>query len=409
MKGRAQGRRDAGIGLVGLALRRIEGSPFRSWTVFLCMLVLAASTLFTTLMVRGAERSLRLGMDRLGADVVVVPEGTQDRVETALLSGKPTSAWMRADTLAKVEATPGVAAATAQLFLASLSHASCCSASEMLVVAFDPKTDFTIGPWLEKSLGKELGPGEAIGGSRVSVPADEEGIRLYGSFVSLVGNLEPTGTGLDETLFLTFETARNLARTSSTRADKPLEIPAGSVSAILVKVSSGSDPHEVAVRILRNVPGVTPIVSPDLFGGFRRELGGLLRGVLAVAGIAWVLAIVLVGLVFSMAVDERRREIGVLRALGATRAFVLLSLLCEAGMLALAGGTFGIALATLAVALFRDLIVTSLGMPFLFPSIAELLALFAGGLALALVGVTSAALLPALRISRRDPAAEMRE
>jgi putative ABC transport system permease protein len=402
-------RRDAGIGLVGLALRDIEDGSFRSWTVFFCVLVLTAFTLSTTLIIRGAERSIRLGMDRLGADIVVVPEGTENQVETALLMGKPTSAWMPTDNVAKVAAISGVAAASPQLFLASLANASCCSASEMFVVAYDPKTDFTIGPWLEKSLGKELALGEAIGGSQVSVPAEEESIRLYGYFVSLKGNLQPTGTGLDETLFLTFETARDVARISKTRAEKPLEIPTNSVSAILVKVSPGSDSHEVAMRIVRNVPGVTPIVSPDLFGSFRKDLGGLLRGMLAVLGITWVLAIVLVGLIFSMAANERRREIGVLRALGATRVFVFMSILCEAGMLTLAGGAFGLALATLVVALFRDLIVVSLGIPFLFPSIAELLALFIGGLVLALFSVTLAALLPALRISRQDPATAMRE
>ncbi len=52
---------------------------------------------------------------------------------------------------------------------------------------------------------------------------------------------------------------------------------------------------------------------------------------------------------------------------------------------------------------------TSIGFPFLFPSLLDLLPLALGGLAVVLLGVTIAALIPALRVSRQDPALAMRE
>ena len=119
--------------------------------------------------------------------------------------------------------------------------------------------------------------------------------------------------------------------------------------------------------------------------------------------ITLVLSLVLIGLIFSMAANERRREMGVLRALGATRGFVFQSILAEAVILAVDGGAVGIALACLATFLFRDLLVRSLGIPFLFPSLPSLVTLIGGGLVLALSGVTLAALIPAFRISRQDP------
>ena len=109
------------------------------------------------------------------------------------------------------------------------------------MVAFDPKTDFTIEPWLKQKLGHELRLGEAVGGSYVFTPEGEENIKLYGYFITLKGNLAPTGTGLDQTMFLTFETAQDVARISKTRAERPLEIPADSISAALVKVQPGLD------------------------------------------------------------------------------------------------------------------------------------------------------------------------
>ena len=61
------------------------------------------------------------------------------------------------------------------------------------------------------------------------------------------------------------------------------------------------------------------------------------------------------------------------------------------------------------VSLFRTFIIRSLNLPFLFPSFFPLLVQILGGLALALVSVTLAALIPAYRISHQDPANAMRE
>ena len=394
--------------LLQLAWKNVVGSAFRSWIVFLCVLVVTALLFSTVLVIRGAQDSLRLVQQRLGADVVVVPKGTETQVETALLMGQPVDVWMPRENLDRIAGIPGVAIVTPQLYLASLANAPCCSA-EMFLMAFDPQTDFTITPWLSQNLGHELGLGEAIGGSDVFVPYGEENVRIYGYEIDLSGNLERTGTGLDTALFFTFETAREVAQVSRTKAVRPLEIPSDSISAALARVVPGADPRLVALQIVHDVPGVAAIPSSGLFQTFHRQISGLLRSVLAILGITSVLSLVLVGLVFSMAANERRRETGVMRALGATHGAVLRSLWAEAIILAFGGGTTGILLAALAIYLFRNLIVVSLGLSFLFPSFPSLVALGGGGLVLALAGVTLAVLSPALRTCRQDPAVAMRE
>jgi putative ABC transport system permease protein len=138
-------------------------------------------------------------------------------------------------------------------------------------------------------------------------------------------------------------------------------------------------------------------------------LESLLRTVVIMLAMIWVLSVALIGLVFSMAANERRKELGVLRALGATKRFVLRSLLMEASLLAFLGGATGIGLAVLLVYLFRRLLIVSLGFPFLLPSTGALLALVGVGLLLALFSVNLAALFPAVKISRQDPAIAMRE
>jgi len=331
------------------------------------------------------------------------------KVESALLMGHPTQVWMPLDNLDKVAAVKGVQKASPQLYLQTLTNASCCSVEDMFLIAYDPVTDFTIGPWLEKNIGDGLHLGEAIGGTYVFVPEGEQNIKLYGYFITLKANMEPTGTGLDQSMFLTYETAKDIARISLTMAEEPLEIPENQISAVLVKLDPGEDPFEVSLRIMHDVSGVTPIESPNLFRSHQAQLRALLIGVLAVMGITLTLSVVLIGLVFSMAANERRRELGVLRAMGATRGFVFQSLISEAGMLALAGGLTGVSLTVFTVALFRNFIIYSLEMPFLLPSLPALLPQLAGGLALALVSVLLAAMLPAYRISHMDPANAMRE
>jgi putative ABC transport system permease protein len=392
-----------------LALKNISGNAFRNGVVSLCALLLAAFTLFTTLVMRGAETSLRLTIDRLGADIIVVPEGSEAKIESALLMGIPARFWMHEGNLNKLAAIDGVEVASPQLYLATLTGAECCSVSDMFMIAYDPGSDFTVQPWLKGELVNGLRLGEAVGGSYISATEGEQNIKLYGYLVTLKENLEPTGTGLDQTMFLTFDTAYDIASKSQTQAESVLVIPPNSISAALIKVKPGSDPHDVAIRIMQNVPNVTPIESSNLFQSYRKQMTGLLRSILVILSVTWGLSVVLIGLVFSMAANERRKELGVLRALGATRRFVFQSLLAEATILALFGGATGLAVAGLAIFLFRNLIMVSLDIPFLLPSPGSLLLQIAAGLLLALFSVNLAALFPAYKISRQDPAIAMRE
>jgi len=397
------------MSLIRLALRNIAGNTFRSFVVLLCALLISGMALTTGMILFGADNSLRLAMDRLGADIIVVPEGAADRVESALLMGRPTQSWMPASVVDRVAAAMDVQAVSPQLYLATLSNASCCTVSDMFLIAYDPRTDFVVTPWLEKTIGGVLRLGEVIGGADVFVPAGEEGIKLYGYHVALKAKMEPTGTGLDRSLFLTIETAQEMARVSRIKAEKPLEIPQNSVSAVMVKVRPGCNPRAVALNILVHISGVTPILSPDMFQSQRKELTALRNGVVMALIITLVFSVLLIGLVFSMAANERRRELGVLRALGATRSFVFQVLLSEAGLLAMYGGVAGAALTILAVVLFRKLIIATLGIPFLVPALPMLAALILGGLACSLLTVMLAAMLPAYRISHEDPSIAMRE
>ncbi len=392
-----------------LALRNIQGNAFRSWVVLICALLVAGFSLATVLIIRGAEDSLRLAMNRLGADVVVVPQGAEVKVENALLMGTPASFWMPAAHIKAISSISGVSVASPQVYLSTLHDVACCAVDDMFLLAYDPATDFTVEPWLESRLGSGLSVGECIGGRDVFVPPGETYIKLYGYDLTLKGNMEPTGTNLDMSMFLTVDTAREMARTSLTLAAEPLEVPVDQVSAVMVKVAPGNDPVRVGQDIARIIPGVTPLVGLGLFDAFRKQISVLQRGMVALLGVTTGLSLLLLGLVFSMVSNERRREIGVLCALGASRSYIFRTLITEAATLAILGGLVGVSLAALVTFLFGNLLVKSLGVPFIYPEPVSLLVLIGAGLGLALACVTVAALLPAFRISRLEAAIAMRE
>ena len=80
-------------------------------------------------------------------------------------------------------------------------------------------------------------------------------IKLYGYNLTLKGNLEPTGTGIDQTMFMTLETAQDMAQSSLTTAVEPLKVDPDQISTIMVKVKPGADAHEVALQISAEYPG----------------------------------------------------------------------------------------------------------------------------------------------------------
>jgi len=397
------------MNILRLALKNIADNAFRSWIVAICAALVACCVIGATLIVQGSENSLQKVFERLGADILVIPEGNQSDVEHALLMGVPVTVWMPRSVISEIAALPGVSAVSPQLFLSTMRGASCCSVSDMFMIAYDPETDFTVHPWLEQKLERELSLGEAIGGIYVTVSEGRDNILIYGYEIELVGNLEPTGSGLDQSMFFTYETALEIARLSPMQAERELVISPHSVSAALVRIEANADPLRVVLQIENAVPGVVAIENTQLFRTQRERILGLTSSATVLSIITWIMCIILIGLVTSLAITQRKREIGVLRALGASRARVLLSLLSEGMILSLLGGAAGISLTTFTIYLFRDLIIHQMDMPFLFPTPLALFLLSIGILAFTLISIILATLFPILHISHLEPGTTIKE
>ncbi|MDA8104182.1 MAG: FtsX-like permease family protein [Nitrospiraceae bacterium] len=390
------------IKIYNLAVRNLRRKYIRTVVLLLIVAVVTGTLLSATIFISGMKNALRIGTYRLGADVLVVPAQNEAQAKAALLAGEPTSFYMDRSVFEKVAKVDGVKKASPQLFLKPSSF-TCCYNVDVFLVAFDPKTDFTISPWLEKNLKKPLTDNEVITGREVPVLVGDT-IPFFGTPFTVAGTMEPTGMKFfDQSVFMTMDSAYDMAANSKTKSLQPITLDRDKISAVLVQVREGMTPERVAIRIEHDIDGVKAIASDEVISTVRRQLAGLLKGILAISAVLWGLALLMMGFAFYMIVNERQRELGLLRAMGAKKGHVFALIISEAVMISIAGGVIGMAIGAALLLSFKNLILHSLKLPYLLPSTGVLIELIAGAVLFSIITGLLSSLLPAVSASRMEP------
>jgi putative ABC transport system permease protein len=390
------------VRIFNLAQRNLRRKFVRTLVLLLIVAVVTGTLLGASIFISGMKNALKIGTYRLGADVLVVPEKNESQAKAALLAGEPTSFYMSRDIFERVKKVEGVKKASPQLFIKPASF-TCCYNVDAFLVAFDPATDFTISPWLEKNLRKPLVGNEVIVGSALPIIAGDT-IPFFGSPFEVVGTMEPTGMKFfDQSVFMTMDAAYRMAENSQTKSMQPISINENEISAVLVQVQDNFTPDRVAIRIEHDVEGVKAIASDEVISTVRRQLGGLLKGILVISAILWALALLMMGFAFYMIVNERQRELGLLRAMGAKKKHVFGLIVSEAVIVSVVGGVVGIAIGSTLLFSFKDMIIHSLKLPYLLPSVTVLAELVSGAVLFSLLTGLLSSLLPAASASKMEP------
>jgi len=390
------------IGIVNLAQRNLRRKLIRTLVLLLIVAVVTGTLLGASIFISGMKNALKIGTYRLGADVLVVPEKNESQAKSALLAGEPTTFYMGRDVFEKVKRIEGVRKASPQLFLKPSSF-TCCFNVDVFLVAFDPVTDFTITPWLEKNLKKPLSGNEVIVGSNIPVITGDT-LPFFGTLFTVAGGMEPTGMKFfDQSVFMNMDTAYTMAENSKTKSMQPIDVGRDKISAVLVQVQEGITPDRVAIRIEHDIDGVKAIASEEVINTVRRQLNGLLKGILAISSILWILALLMMGFAFYMIVNERQRELGLLRAMGAKKGHVFKLIVTEAVIISLVGAVIGMAIAASLLFSFKTVILHSLRLPYLLPSPVILTELIAGAVMFSIITGLLSSLLPAISASRMEP------
>ena len=358
-----------------LARQNIKRRMFRTTVTVLCVMVMIATLVATQIFTQGVGYSLQLGTERLGADLIVVPVGTQQTAETYLITGQPEAFYMNASVLQEVEAIPEVEAASPQIFLTSIQNASCCSTGNLQIVGIDPTTDFTVMPWLSHPLAQALANNEGIEGSEVYTAFGTLQPTFFGRNFTIVGALQPTDLGLDNSFFITINASEGIiaANNAGLLPHKlPITIGPNQISDVVVKLKAGANVAYVANDIVATIPNVQVVTASDMTITVKDELSGLLQTAYIFGGAVWAVAALMIGAIFLMSVNERRREIGLLRAIGSTSRFLFGLITLEGALLSVIGGLLGIVAGGFVVYVFGGFMSKALQLRFIWPSLAQM-------------------------------------
>jgi len=163
---------------------------------------------------------------------------------------------------------------------------------------------------------------------------------------------------------------------------------------ILVKVKDGYDPNAVAGRINELLPGNKINLTRELVIDAQERIPALKTFLRILVGLGAFVSTIFVLLSMYTTVTERRKEIGILKSLGASSAFIIRAIEGEALMIGVFGVLLGLAVSA----------ITSFGIGRIF----ELAFEFNAGwvitaVAIAIGGSLVGALYPAWRASAIDP------
>jgi putative ABC transport system permease protein len=163
---------------------------------------------------------------------------------------------------------------------------------------------------------------------------------------------------------------------------------------ILVKVKDGFDPATVAARINQQLPGNKINLTRDLIIDAQERIPGLNTFLRVLVGLGAFVSTIFVLLSMYTTITERRKEIGILKSLGASTGFIIRAIEGEAFLIGALGVVVGIVVSYLA----SYSIGKEFELPFEFST-----GWMATAIAIAIGGSLIGALYPAWRAAGIDP------
>jgi putative ABC transport system permease protein len=288
------------------------------------------------------------------------------------------------------------------LLIASL-NVSCCSAP-VQIVGYDTETDFIVGPWVRTFFLGAVPAGEIIIGNAIDAEVGSS-LKFFDRDYRVAARLERTGMGFDACVFMDLNTARRAAR-DLIRKGGNVSFSAKAISSIFLRISDGYAIDQVMKNIHDKYGyggnGIAVVPTRLFVRNIVEGLNKLFFFFVALETVIWILVVLVLGIVFSAAVNERSREFGIYRSLGATRAQIAWLVLSESGLVSLYGGLLGTFFSGLLALPFRIYIGGAMNMPYVQASIGVIALIFAASFLLSFSAGPLAALASSVRAGKRD-------
>lgn len=400
---------------LSIALSNLSYKINRTLSMLLLTSLCAASVFACVVLYFGLKNGINTIQKRLGADLMIVPKGAEQKMQSVLIPGEPNYFYMEKEIAEKISQIEGVEKVTSRFYLTSVSE-DCCD-FPVQIVGFEPETDFVISPWIEESFPPDskkfteefYTEGCVVTGSNVLTQKD--GVRFFDKTHPVSGKLSKSGAGIDNAVFVSMNTLKEIYDDAKGRGFGFIsDGKAGSkVSAVFVRLSEGAKADSTAVKITSRIPNVSVLKRDAVFSEISSSLDSVFFILKILAVSVTLFTVISLAIIFPLAVSSRTAEFSILRILGAAHKKCAKILLYEALFISVAGGLSGIALACLLVFPFCTAIDSALSVPLVFPPPAIL---FLTGCAV-LLAVIFAVLLSALKsiiaVSKLEPYSAMKQ
>lgn len=383
--------------------------PLRSIGLSAVVALLCAAIFGGLILSSSMNRGLDTLEKRLGADVMVVRYGYESKAQGAILRGEPTTFYLDPGALDAISQVEGVAAASPQIYVATLS-AGCCS-YPLQLIGIDPATDFTVTPWITGQIKGALADGEIVVGSKISADVGSE-LQFFKRVYKVVGKLENTGMGFDTSIFMNITTAKQAAHDAARVSSQELQDNDDLISAVLVDVADGYDVKEVANNILRAHAAeyhLDTVVSDNMFNEVSSSIRNFTSYIRFFEIMIAVLTVLILLIVFSVTINSRRAEFSMYRVIGATKGRIFSLILLESFVISIIGAFIGIVVMSEIIFPFSNAISQSIGVPFLMPSVASILSAAAVSVLAAVICGPGASALCAAKFTSKEVYSTMRE
>ncbi len=397
--------------MLPLSTRRIASAnlaqkPFRSLSLALVVAIFAFMLFAGSMISANLQSGISSLSARMGADLLVVPQGLGKKMESVLLRAEPSTFYIDESVLDIVKDIPTVAQASGQLFISSLD-AQCCTVKVQLI-GIDQSTDFVVEPWLRKAVARPLTGNEVIVGDYIFGEIGSE-IMFYNQKFTIVGRLEPSGMGFDSSVFMSMEAARRIAHLASPDMGNKVD---KAYSSILVRVKPGVDPISISDEVLDRMglkANVNFVFASNMMSDTSAKLQNIVTVMYSAAAGVWLVAALVMFVVFFFAFNERQKEFATLRALGASKSKVIAIVMTESFLMSLAGTVVGMLFGWLFLEVFSVSIAKAIGLPYLSPATGAFWGTVVTSAVAGLVTCPLATLPTAWRIGRKDIYTSLRE
>ncbi|SCW32107.1 putative ABC transport system permease protein [Eubacterium ruminantium] len=374
--------------------------------IFIVIIIILSGMLFAG---RVTSESLKKALNnmekRFGSDLMLVPKGSKEKAEGLILEGQRSSFYFENIKPDELNGEEGIEKITTQYFLKSLS-ADCCS-SEVQIVFFNPDTDFLVGPWIKEEYKKKLDKDQVIIGSDIDYGnSNKRTIKLFGKEYDVAAKMDKTGTSLDNSVYFSFASREGVIKDAEAKgsfiSDKQRSKEL--ISTVYLNVKEGYKTDEVLSTCHKKLGEDFDVVFPkSLNESISRNIKGItgiINTVLVVAGIFLLIMLFIINKFFS---EQKKREISVFLILGNSRKKMIQMMVIEAVTLTVIGTVVGCFIGALVVIPFGKYIGITLGMPYLGPSVVDILLHFAFCIFVVLILVLISWILLFISVKKMDP------